>query len=104
MLKVDNQKVREQQIAKLEHIRKTRDPQRAKAALEAITKVALAKLIEDLPNKGTRVFRELLATVTFWSWPSRLPAPAVVSEKLAMLWKKYSHGNLLFKFASFNFR
>ncbi|KAK6047601.1 B12 binding domain protein [Cooperia oncophora] len=37
VLHVDNQKVREQQIAKLEHIRKTRDPQRAKAALEAIT-------------------------------------------------------------------
>ncbi|XGW17857.1 hypothetical protein V3C99_002457 [Haemonchus contortus] len=40
VLKVDNQKVREQQIAKLEHIRKTRDPARAKAALEAITEGA----------------------------------------------------------------
>ncbi|VDO26053.1 unnamed protein product [Heligmosomoides polygyrus] len=37
---VDNQKVREKQIAKLEHIRKTRDPQRAKAALDAITEGA----------------------------------------------------------------
>ncbi|EYC24963.1 hypothetical protein Y032_0012g1610 [Ancylostoma ceylanicum] len=43
VLKVDNQKVREKQIAKLEHIRKTRDPQRAKAALEAITKGAAGK-------------------------------------------------------------
>uniref|UniRef100_A0A183F8P9 methylmalonyl-CoA mutase n=1 Tax=Heligmosomoides polygyrus TaxID=6339 RepID=A0A183F8P9_HELPZ len=39
-LHVDNQKVREKQIAKLEHIRKTRDPQRAKAALDAITEGA----------------------------------------------------------------
>ncbi|KIH64788.1 methylmalonyl-CoA mutase [Ancylostoma duodenale] len=48
VLKVDNQKVREKQIAKLEHIRKTRDPARAKAALEAITKGAAgdANLLE----------------------------------------------------------
>ncbi|KAK6742986.1 hypothetical protein RB195_010326 [Necator americanus] len=43
VLKVDNQKVREQQIAKLEHIRKTRDPARAKAALEAITRGSAGK-------------------------------------------------------------
>ncbi|KAK5980944.1 hypothetical protein GCK32_008096, partial [Trichostrongylus colubriformis] len=43
VLHVDNQKVREQQIAKLEHIRKTRDPQRAKAALDAITEGAAGK-------------------------------------------------------------
>uniref|UniRef100_A0A158PBN8 methylmalonyl-CoA mutase n=1 Tax=Angiostrongylus cantonensis TaxID=6313 RepID=A0A158PBN8_ANGCA len=43
VLHVDNQKVREKQIAKLEHIRKTRDPQRAKAALEAITRGAAGK-------------------------------------------------------------
>ncbi|VDL67132.1 unnamed protein product, partial [Nippostrongylus brasiliensis] len=38
VLQIDNQKVRESQIAKLERIRKTRDPERAKAALEALTK------------------------------------------------------------------
>ncbi|KJH39788.1 hypothetical protein DICVIV_14324, partial [Dictyocaulus viviparus] len=43
VLHVDNQKVREKQIAKLEHIRKTRDPQRAKAALDAITEGAAGK-------------------------------------------------------------
>ncbi|KAK6049169.1 methylmalonyl-CoA mutase domain protein [Cooperia oncophora] len=43
VLVVDNQKVREQQIAKLEQIRKTRDPERAKAALAAITEGAAGK-------------------------------------------------------------
>ena len=37
VLKVDNKKVRESQIAKLEHIRKTRDAAKAKAALDKIS-------------------------------------------------------------------
>lgn len=39
VLKVDNAKVRESQMAKLDHIKKTRDAAKAKQALEAITQV-----------------------------------------------------------------
>ncbi|WKY01227.1 hypothetical protein Q1695_015322 [Nippostrongylus brasiliensis] len=55
VLQIDNQKVRESQIAKLERIRKTRDPERAKAALEALTKGAAGKdNLMDLAVEASR--------------------------------------------------
>ncbi|VDM45491.1 unnamed protein product [Toxocara canis] len=43
VLQIDNAKVRESQIAKLKHIRETRDADRARRALENITEVAKTK-------------------------------------------------------------
>nr|CDJ97592.1 Methylmalonyl-CoA mutase and Cobalamin (vitamin B12)-binding domain containing protein [Haemonchus contortus] len=55
VLVVDNQKVREQQIAKLKQIRATRDPERAKAALAAITEGAASKAnLMDLAVEASR--------------------------------------------------
>ncbi|VDO10305.1 unnamed protein product, partial [Haemonchus placei] len=55
VLVVDNQKVREQQIAKLKQIRATRDPERAKAALAAITEGAATKAnLMDLAVEASR--------------------------------------------------
>ncbi|VDK21780.1 unnamed protein product [Anisakis simplex] len=43
VLQIDNAKVRESQIAKLKHIKETRDKDRARRALENITEVAKTK-------------------------------------------------------------
>ena len=74
VLDIDNTKVREQQVARLQHVREERDEARTRAALTALT-------------EGARRRRQ-----PAWSSRSRPPGPGPPSARSPMRWRRCSAG------------